>query len=245
MRGWFRATLFLLIPILAASCSSVPAKHNGRKGLFARFGQLEPANRSVDRSPAYAAREEDDGRPGAVEAEPEGETQADTAADIGGLNLKWPLQSIQVTSGFGKRGREFHEGVDLRAHTGTPVFAAAAGRVIYAGRKIKGYGNLIVLRHDQGVATVYAHNSKLLVKPGDRVHLGQKIAISGKSGRVSGPHLHFEVRKGVAAVDPMRCMPKPSTGTTASTMGPPIPETSGPLHSARDRSGERRLASGR
>jgi murein DD-endopeptidase MepM/ murein hydrolase activator NlpD len=61
--------------------------------------------------------------------------------------------------------------------------------------------------HDRGISTVYAHNSKILVKVGDRVKLGQKIAVSGKSGKVSGPHLHFEIRKGVAAVDPMKVMP--------------------------------------
>jgi murein DD-endopeptidase MepM/ murein hydrolase activator NlpD len=126
---------------------------------------------------------------------------------LDGVSLHWPLSHVKVTSAFGQRGSEFHEGVDLKAATGTPVYAAQAGRVLYAGSKIRGYGRLIVLKHEHGISTVYAHNSKLLVKKGDHVAQGQKIAITGKSGKVSGPHLHFEVRKGVAAVDPIKVMP--------------------------------------
>ena len=182
------------------ACSTVPPQPNPRNGLIDLFGKFQPANTSGHYSSKERV-EEEDRTPGAVEANPGDEAQ------IEGVNLKWPLSHVQVTSGFGKRGSEFHEGVDLHALSGTPVYAAQAGRVIYAGSKIKGYGRLIVIKHDRGISTVYAHNSKILVKRGDHVKLGEKIAVSGKSGKVSGPHLHFEIRKGVAAVDPIKVMP--------------------------------------
>src|SRR5690242_9057786 len=75
----------------------------------------------------------------------------------------WPLRNVKVTSPFGKRGDDFHEGVDLRAGMGTPVYAAQSGVVLYAGSTIRGYGKMIVVKHDQEIATIYAHNSKILV----------------------------------------------------------------------------------
>lgn len=122
-------------------------------------------------------------------------------------DLQWPLAHIDVSSHFGKRGRNFHEGVDLRAQVGTPVRAAQAGKVIYAASKIRGYGKMIVIRHPGNLATIYAHNSSLLVKRGQFVKQGQEIALSGNSGRSSGPHLHFEVRRDVAAVNPLQLLP--------------------------------------
>jgi murein DD-endopeptidase MepM/ murein hydrolase activator NlpD len=118
------------------------------------------------------------------------------------MKLSWPLESVTVTSRFGKRGKEFHEGIDLAAKKGTPVHSAQSGVVIYAGQRIRGYGKLVVIRHVPGLSTVYAHNSKLMVIVGQKVHEGQIIAYSGATGRVTGPHLHFEVRRGTSAVDP-------------------------------------------
>jgi murein DD-endopeptidase MepM/ murein hydrolase activator NlpD len=126
-----------------------------------------------------------------------------TRAELRSVALSWPLSRVEVTSNFGQRGRQFHEGIDLRAPLGTPVYAAADGVVIYAGSRLRGYGNLVVIRHGQtGISTVYAHNSRLFVRRGQRVARGQKISLSGATGHVSGPHLHFEVRSGIAAVDP-------------------------------------------
>jgi murein DD-endopeptidase MepM/ murein hydrolase activator NlpD len=120
------------------------------------------------------------------------------------LMLHWPLKSVQVTSRFGRRPRDFHEGIDLRAKSGTPVYAAQEGKVIYAGKKIRGYGRMLVIKHAYGIATVYAHNSRLLVRAGDHVRLGQQVAVSGSTGHSTGPHLHFEVRSGTVAVDPQQ-----------------------------------------
>jgi murein DD-endopeptidase MepM/ murein hydrolase activator NlpD len=118
-------------------------------------------------------------------------------------HFKCPLRSMQVTSNFGHRGRAYHEGVDLRASPGTPVYAVQAGKVLYANRKIRGYGNMIVLKHAGEVSTVYAHNSKVLVRKGQVVKQGQVIARSGNTGRSRGPHLHFEIRSGLGAIDPL------------------------------------------
>jgi lipoprotein YgeR len=117
--------------------------------------------------------------------------------------LRWPLENPQVGSPFGARGGRPHEGIDLPAAVGTPVFAAAAGRVVYAGNGIRGYGNLIVLQHKGDLLTVYAHNSALLVAQGDEVQMGQRVALVGQTGHATGPHLHFEVRQGQIPRDPM------------------------------------------
>jgi murein DD-endopeptidase MepM/ murein hydrolase activator NlpD len=137
----------------------------------------------------------------ALEASPQ-------AIELKNAGLHWPLARVEVTSPFGKRGREFHEGIDLRANMGTPIYAAQNGTVIYADSKIHGYGRMIVIKHHEGLATVYAHASRLLVHKGQKVKMGQKIAISGKSGHATGPHLHFEVRSGVVAVNPFTFLPK-------------------------------------
>jgi murein DD-endopeptidase MepM/ murein hydrolase activator NlpD len=115
---------------------------------------------------------------------------------------QWPLQEVEISSAYGERGRKFHQGVDLRASVGTPVSAAADGEVVYVGSKIRGYGRMIVLKHRDGFYTVYAHHSKNLVKTGEKVETGQVIARSGRSGRVQGPHLHFELRRGAQSIDP-------------------------------------------
>ena len=114
----------------------------------------------------------------------------------------WPLHSVDVSSHYGNRGHKFHQGVDLRAHVGTPVLAANDGVVVYVGSRIRGYGRMVVVKHEDQFYSVYAHHSKNLVKVGKKVKRGDKIALSGRSGRASGPHLHFEIRRGVESYDP-------------------------------------------
>ena len=123
--------------------------------------------------------------------------------------LRWPLTTIRILIGspFGARWGKPHEGIDLPAPVGTPVFAAADGRVVYAGAAIRGYGNLIVLKHAGGLLTAYAHNSVLLVSQGQSVRAGDRIALVGQSGHATGPHLHFEVRSGQIPRDPMSYLP--------------------------------------
>lgn len=114
----------------------------------------------------------------------------------------WPLEKVELTSHFGRRKGSFHEGIDLRAPVGTRVRAVQKGRVVYAGT-VSGYGKLVVIRHEGELFSVYAHNSKILVKEGQSVKKGQLITRSGKTGRATGPHLHFEVRHREVALDPL------------------------------------------
>jgi murein DD-endopeptidase MepM/ murein hydrolase activator NlpD len=132
----------------------------------------------------------------------------------------WPLEDVQVTSVFGSRRGTFHDGIDLRAALGTPVRAVADGKVIYSGSQIGGYGKMVVLKHAQGLASVYAHNSSLRVRVGQKVGRGQRIALSGNTGRSSGPHLHFEVRYGVLALDPLRVLPGTRGGKMLGSQPP-------------------------
>lgn len=121
--------------------------------------------------------------------------------------LRWPVAAPRLTSAFGTRWGKNHEGIDMAAPIGTPVFAAAAGDVIYAGDQVRGYGNMIVIKHGSDLVTVYAHNSLLLVHTGDRVAVGQEIGRVGDTGRATAPHLHFEVRRGEVPQDPMPFLP--------------------------------------
>lgn len=113
----------------------------------------------------------------------------------------WPV-SGPVTSGFGWRWGRMHEGIDIAVPTGTPVVASASGSVIVAGW-MGGYGNLVVIDHGNGIATAYGHNTSVTVGVGQAVAQGQLIAYSGSTGNSTGPHVHFEVRLGGAAVDPL------------------------------------------
>jgi murein DD-endopeptidase MepM/ murein hydrolase activator NlpD len=122
----------------------------------------------------------------------------------------WPLRvGGVVTSKFGYRrhpitGRSsMHKGIDIAAKTGTDIVAMADGVVIFSGRK-SGYGNIVEVRHANGLETRYAHNSQNLAKEGDMVRKGQVIAKVGSTGRSTGPHVHFEVRRNGEAVNPMQ-----------------------------------------
>jgi murein DD-endopeptidase MepM/ murein hydrolase activator NlpD len=120
----------------------------------------------------------------------------------------WPLRSGGVvTSEFGYRRhpitgrRSMHNGIDIAGKTGSPILAMADGLVIFAGRK-QGYGNIVKIRHGNGLETWYAHNKENRAKEGDLVRRGQEIATLGSTGRSTGPHVHFEVRKNGSPVNP-------------------------------------------
>ena len=119
----------------------------------------------------------------------------------------WPLKTGVISSGFGDRRRNYHDGIDIRAKRGTPVYAAQAGEVIYSSRRIKGYGNMMVIRHNNSTATVYAHCRKNLVKRGDWVEQGEMVGYVGATGRATGPHLHFEIRQKELPQDPLQFLP--------------------------------------
>jgi lipoprotein NlpD len=118
----------------------------------------------------------------------------------------WPLASGTLTSTFGPRGRAFHDGIDIGAPPGTVVRAAREGAVIYSDT-LRGYGNVVIVQHAGGYATVYAHNEENLVDAGTQVRQGQAVAKVGRSGRTSGPNLHFEIRKDNIARNPIYFLP--------------------------------------
>jgi murein DD-endopeptidase MepM/ murein hydrolase activator NlpD len=112
--------------------------------------------------------------------------------------FRWPARG-RIIQGFSSGG---NDGINIAVPEGTPVKAAEGGQVAYAGSELKGYGNLVLIRHPNGFVTAYAHNGELEVKRGDTVKRGQTIAKSGQSGNVGSPQLHFELRKGATPIDP-------------------------------------------
>ena len=140
----------------------------------------------------------------AVSAQLSGRIQASQSSSVvvrSSSGLIWPCAG-PVTSGFGWRWGRMHEGVDIGVPTGTPIMAAAAGRVIHAGW-LGGYGNLVVIDHGGGLATAYGHNSSIVTGFGASVAQGQVVSYAGSTGNSTGPHLHFEVRVNGAPVDPL------------------------------------------
>jgi lipoprotein NlpD len=124
----------------------------------------------------------------------------------GDTPFSWPVEG-ELTSGFGPRNGSFHDGVDIAAPRGTAVLAAADGQVIFSD-VLRGYGNVVIVRHPDGYMTVYAHNQTNLVKTGQSVRRGERLAEVGQSGRATGASLHFEVRKDNLARDPLRYLPQ-------------------------------------
>ena len=167
-----------------AGCSSVPIVDSGKRGIFQ--GGTESTQAAGEGLPI---------RLGATDLD---------RSDTGFI---WPVKEGRVSSLFGKRRRDFHEGVDIRCNRGSPVFAAQDGDVIYASKRIGGYGNMIVVKHPGEIATVYAHNKKNLVKVGDHVTQGKVIALVGATGKATGPHVHFEIRRGELPQDPLLYLP--------------------------------------
>ncbi|WP_208998503.1 murein hydrolase activator EnvC family protein [Roseibium aquae] len=122
--------------------------------------------------------------------------------------FRWPVRG-RIISEFGaKPGGGHNEGINLAVPEGTPVLAAAPGTVIYSGNELQGYGNLVLLRHDDGWVSAYAHNSELKVKRGDTVRRGDVVGLAGATGSVTTPQVHFELRRGNKPVDPLKYLPR-------------------------------------
>jgi murein DD-endopeptidase MepM/ murein hydrolase activator NlpD len=118
--------------------------------------------------------------------------------------FRWPVRGKVITTYGSKTNGKSNDGINLAVPEGTPVKAAEDGVVAYSGNELKGYGNLVLVRHSNGYVTAYAHASELMVKRGDTIKRGQIIAKSGQSGEVGSPQLHFEIRKGSSPVDPLQ-----------------------------------------
>jgi len=171
-------------PVAALPAASVPARQ-------AMAGIQQPSARLAQAAPT------------AEEKEADAPVKASEAT--GALpTFRWPVRGKVITSYGAKTNGKSNDGINLAVPEGTPIKAAEDGVVAYAGNELKGYGNLVLVRHANGYVTAYAHASELLVKRGDNIKRGQVIAKSGQSGEVGSPQLHFEIRKGSSPVDPLQ-----------------------------------------
>ena len=149
----------------------------------------------------------------AITETPAGEGGATGAVNSTAPEFRWPIRG-RVVNNFGARvNGASNDGIDLAVPEGTPVRAADDGVVAYAGNELKGYGNLVLVRHANGYVTAYANASELMVKRNDPVHKGQVIAKSGQTGTATAPQLHFEVRKNSSPVDPIQYLPSDKTAS--------------------------------
>lgn len=128
------------------------------------------------------------------------------SSDLADDAIVWPILG-NINSHFGRRGASFHDGIDIAAQEGSPIRAIGKGEVIYSDQ-LRGYGNLVILRHSGGLVSVYAHNQVNLVAAGEFVAQGDIIGKVGSTGRVTGPHLHLEIRKNNIAQDPLLYLPQ-------------------------------------
>jgi lipoprotein NlpD len=127
----------------------------------------------------------------------------------------WPVEGT-VSSGFGPRGDTYHDGIDITAAAGTAIHAARGGRILYSD-ELPGYGNLVIIDHGEGYATVYAHNRANAVAAGTTVRQGDVIGQVGETGQTSQPNLHFEVRKDNVARNPLFYLPDARSGDRRTT----------------------------
>ncbi|SLN77200.1 peptidoglycan DD-metalloendopeptidase family protein [Oceanibacterium hippocampi] len=161
-----------------------------------------PVVKPVAQAPAKALRAPAD--PAVIEA------ALRSPPPLSARRFAWPVQG-KVISRYGAKKNGLHnDGINISADAGTPILAAENGVVAYSGNEIRGFGNMLLIRHADGYTTAYAHAGELLVNRGDRVTRGQVIGRVGATGSVSRPQLHFEVRKGVTAVDPAAILDRSS-----------------------------------
>jgi lipoprotein NlpD len=153
---------------------------------------------------------------------------AEPGFDSPGIEFAWPIEG-QIISPFGRRQRGWHAGMDIKAEIGAPILAAAAGTVISSGQE-RAYGRVIRLEHEGGFVTVYAHNLENLVEVGDHVSPGTIIGTVGRSGRVTGPHLHFEIRHDGMVYNPLHLLPARETIEVRVDEAPDMPNESARVH---------------
>ncbi|MBL6991634.1 MAG: M23 family metallopeptidase [Bacteriovoracaceae bacterium] len=141
---------------------------------------------------------------GVIEAARSKVNLADAYKYVGHLNFRWPVPAAsKISSFYGHRWGTKHNGIDIPARSGAHILSADTGVVVYAGKGMNGFGNIIVIAHQKGFFTVYAHNKKNFVKVNQKVHKGQVIGQVGQTGRSTGPHLHFEVRRNGHPLNPV------------------------------------------
>ncbi len=120
----------------------------------------------------------------------------------------WPVKKPDISSRFGIRSSKKHDGIDIRAPKGTPIYAAARGKILFSGKGPSGYGKMLIIKHDKRTISIYAHNHQNLVREGEFVKQGRQIATVGRTGRATGYHVHFEIRVNRKPVNPEKYLGK-------------------------------------
>ncbi len=178
--------------------------------LFIGLGSCAQFHTSISREIAsvnYKPQAQEVVRPSSLDDSQNKEAIIQEISDSGRFSLEWPVDSARLTRGFLPHKKRPHLGVDLAAPKGTPVLSAQNGMVIYAGRDFRGYGRMVLVESGNGIATLYAHFDRIYVTEGQRVHSGEILGAMGRSGRATGVHLHFEVRKDKGPIDPLPLLP--------------------------------------
>lgn len=196
----------------APEIAQTPAAAPEEATAAAESAMQEPAPKkyasAAEEALALAVKEEAEMQAGVL-PEPQARTtvaETKTLAESPAVSSKgfiWPVKG-KVISEFGSKvGGEYNDGINIAAQQGEPIVAAADGEVVYSGNELRGYGNMIIVRHDNGLMTAYAHADRILVSKGERVKQGVAIATVGKSGGVEQAQVHFGVRKDKQPIDPM------------------------------------------
>jgi murein DD-endopeptidase MepM/ murein hydrolase activator NlpD len=188
-------------PIAAAPAKQMPIAQTEPAKVRPSAASPAPTQKIASNEPQATARM-------TTPTEPTIESESGAGAEpaAGTPSFRWPVRG-RIITGFGPHSGQQNDGIDLAVPEGTSVKAAEDGVVAYAGNELKGYGNLVLVRHQNGYVTAYAHASELMVKRGDQVKRGQIIARAGQTGNVTAPQLHFEIRKGKVPVDPVQFLP--------------------------------------
>ncbi|MCZ8314741.1 LysM peptidoglycan-binding domain-containing M23 family metallopeptidase [Phreatobacter sp.] len=191
-------------PVPAPAAAPVARREQAQRAVAE--AQATPAGRQADPQPtaaipSQATITQSAAQPSAAAAAETASANAEAPARAANAEpqFRWPVRG-RVVAGF-RAGT--NDGIKLSVPQGTPVKAAEDGVVAYAGNELRGYGNLVLVRHSNGYVTAYAHNSTIAVRRGEQVRRGQTIAAAGQTGNVSSPQLHFEIRRGATPVDPM------------------------------------------
>ncbi len=195
-----------LNPYRIAAYNGLPRNVRLKAGQIVRIpgASSAPEAAAAPVAKPHSAPKKDNGRiPAAPSASAETAPAPAAPSTPAAAAFLWPVRGKVISTYGAKPGGTRNEGINIAVSEGADIHAAGDGVVAYAGNELKGYGNLVLIRHKGGWVTAYAHNKELFVRRGDRVRRGQVIAKAGSTGSVKTPQLHFELRKGAAAVNPL------------------------------------------
>ena len=205
----FNQTLLLLFVLMISACAHLESGRyvKSKNGVW----EFVPDSKSLHRVPAQDERREKENTTFNDDEEADRSQLGASLDPTKQGRFLWPVPSSRkVSSSYGARNGRAHEGIDIAAPLGSYILAIDDGVVIYSGQELGGYGNITVLAHRGGYFSVYAHAMKNYTRKGQKVYRGQVIALVGMTGRSTGPHLHFEIRKNSEAFDPEEYLAKKS-----------------------------------